>query len=218
MKKVLFLTLCNLMPVLAFCQYYGKKVELGFTASPNIAWFSVNNSNVVVSNEGIRPGFSYGVLGDFELAPNYYFGTAFTFTSINGKVKYPGSVSDATRTDDYRLKYLEVPVTLKLKSKASELGRFYGQFGFGTAMRVGTKGSSEEKRLGQAPTEIQPTHLDHLNRFRLSVIVGAGAEWNVNNDFRVLTGLTYNNAFTKTTGFSGDLKSSYLAFTFGVFF
>lgn len=219
MKKLLFLVLCLSLPSWAFCQYYDKKVELGFTLSPNVSWFGVDNEAFVVSNEGIRLGFSYGVLADFVLGPNYYFSSAFTFTSINGKVKYPSaSASDITRTDEYRLKYLEIPLTLKLKTKPNDLGRFYGQFGFGTGMRVGTKGKSEEKRLGAAPVEVQPTHLDNINRFRLSIIAGAGAEWNINDQFHLLTGLTYNNAFTKTTSYTGELKSSYLAFTFGVMF
>lgn len=218
MKKLFLIAFMLSSATAAFSQPGLRDAELGFTVSPNIGWFAADD-NYAISNQGLKPGYSYGVLADFALAPNYYIGSALTLTSIHGKTQ--GSAADAQGyyySSVYRINYIEIPLTLKLKSRPSELGRYYGQFGLGTGFRIGKKGDMTRKKLGEAPETIFPEHLQDINRIRLSLVMGAGAEWNMGNGMSFLTGISFNNGFTKTNGNNPQLSSKYVALNFGIFF
>ncbi len=217
MKKQFLIILLLCCSAFAKAQYGNSGVELGFTAGPNIGWFSVDDVDAA-KNDGVKIGYSYGVLADFTLAPNYYIGTGFTLTSVHGQLIANSVASSSyTITNSYKVNYVEIPLTLKLKSAPSDLGRFYGQFGLGTGFRIGKKGSSEGKRLGEAAESLPAGHLDNVNRIRLSLVMGAGAEWSIGNGMSFLTGLTFNNAFTRTSG-NPEISSKYVALNFGIFF
>src|SRR5690606_30376467 len=211
MKKQLLSALVLVLPFLASAQTTIDNVQLGFTATPNIGWLRFNDDDAGTSSDGGRIGFSYGVLGDFSLAQNqnYYFATAFTVTTINGKANIQ---TDASLSNPiYKIQYIEVPLTLKLKSNPQETGRFYGQFGLGTGIKIGAK---QGGIAGSDDVNISKK----INNFRLSLIAGGGAEWQIDKNMALLTGLTFNNGFTDILDRSGNAKSSYIAFNLGILF
>ncbi len=53
--------------------------------------------------------------------------------------------------------------------------------------------------------------------FRLGLIAGGGAEWNIGRNLSVLTGVTFNNGFTKTFK-DYDSKNPFITVNLGVFF
>lgn len=204
------------LPIVADAQTTTDNVQLGFTTSPNIGWLSIDNNNSGIDGDGVRTGFSYGVLADIGFARNYYFSTAFTLTTINGKTTE--KASGMSFNNIYKVGYIEVPATLKLKSNPTAMGRFYGQFGLSTGIKIKAKGSSTEKVLGEPGVEGDNSNLSDVNTFRLGLVAGAGAEWNVNGNLNILTGITYNNGFTRVVSKGPDMRNSYLALTLGVFF
>lgn len=211
MKKQFFAALMLLLPFISQAQIDADRVQLGFTLTPNIGWLQFNDDNAGTSSDGARIGFSYGVLGDFSVAQNqnYYFSTAFTVTSVNGKAE----ITDETGTSNavYKLQYIEIPLTLKLKSNQKESGRFYGQFGLGTGVKIGAK-----RDLGAGNDDVNISK--QINNVRLSLIAGGGAEWQLDRNMALLTGLTFNNGFTDIFDGSGNARSSYVAFNLGIFF
>ncbi|WP_374166531.1 porin family protein [Arcticibacter sp. MXS-1] len=217
MKKQLFILTVALLPLFSKAQSTVDNFQLGFTTSPNIAWFSVDDNRNGVSNDGVRTGFSYGVLADLGFARNYYFSTGFTLTSVNGKTSRTEG-GNTYYSDVYKIRYIDVPLTLKLKSNPNQMGRFYGQFGLGMGVKTSAKGTSSSKLLGETPVETDNARIDDVNTFRLSLVAGAGAEWAVKDNLSILTGLTYNNGFTKVVSGNPGMKNSYLALTLGVFF
>lgn len=210
MKKQLFAAAMLLLPFLGFAQIDANNIQLGFTLTPNIAWLNFNDDDVSTASDGARIGFSYGVLGDFSLAENqnYYFSTAFTVTSVNGKAEITDDAG--TNSAVYKLQYIEIPLTLKLKSNQKETGRFYGQFGLGTGVKIGAK----RDMAGNDDVNISKS----INNVRLSLIAGGGAEWQLDRNMALLTGLTFNNGFTDIFDGSGNARSSYVAFNLGIFF
>lgn len=214
MKKPALIFILILFSTVIKAQRGTNNFELGFTLSPNIGWLSADSrasgGNSGVSNDGVRPGFTYGVLADLGFAPNYYFSTGFTISTINGQLDY-GEAYDSPSTV-YKVRYLEVPLTLKLKSRPSPSGRFYGQFGLGTGVKIGAKADIREE--GTAQEENVDVSSD-VNTFRLSMLAGLGMEWNINGNFNLQTGVTLNNGFTKALP---RTKNSYLALNIGFFF
>ena len=142
---------------------------------------------------------------DLGFADNYYFSTGLLINSIASKVDFP--VGDDR--DKIRLQYVEVPLTIKLKSVEDETGRFYGQFGFTAGFKV----SGKEKLAGA--TKYQSIEGDDL--FRLGLQIGGGKEWKLNENLGLMTGLTFNNGFTRAIK-DGKPKTSYLALNLGLFF
>ncbi|MBC8053395.1 MAG: PorT family protein [Sphingobacteriaceae bacterium] len=190
-----------LIPFLSISQESGRSFQLGFTLSPTISWLTDDGSKLV--SDGAKPGFSYGVIADFGFAKNYFFSTAFTLTSLNSEAKI------ATGTNKYRLQYIEVPLSLKLKSNTSGMGRFYGQFGLGTGVNVSAKKDDSSGKGISISSDV--------NTFRLGLIAGGGAEWNVGRNLNVVTGVTFNNGFTKTFN-DYDSKNPFVTLNLGVFF
>ncbi|MVN21796.1 porin family protein [Mucilaginibacter arboris] len=217
MKNCLFLFCLLFLPFLSSAQqiyrrqssFSERNIQLGFTLSPNIGWMRVTNSGNSAISTGARAGISYGVLGDFGFDRNYFFSTAFTVTSINGNLSQPLIADAANYTGTYKLQYIEIPLTLKLKSNPTDLARFYGQFGLGTGIKI--SGKESVNNSGNYT-------LTDANIFRASLIVGAGAEWHLSTGLKLQTGLTLNHGLTNTLSNSYDIKSDYLALSLGIFF
>jgi hypothetical protein len=213
MKRYLLLLSLFVLPFLSSAQRIDpKNIELGFTVSPNLGWMRVTNrEGQPITSEGSRAGVSYGILADLGFARNYYFSTAFIITSINSKIAGLNPVSDSSipAVTTYKTQYIEVPLTLKLKTNPSDLGRFYGQFGLGTGVKI----SGQESVNGE-----EDNKASEVNAVRLSLIAGVGAEWDIRSSFRLQTGLTLNHGLTNAISSQYDIRSDYLALSLGVFF
>ena len=208
MKNNFFVVLISLMPFFLNAQEIKKTTQLGFTTTPNIAWMS-SNGNSSFESAGSSSGFSYGIIADLGFSENYFFATGFTLTSLNSKA------TTETKESKYHLQYIEIPLTLKLKSNVSKIGRLYGQFGLGTGIKV--KATEDYHTRGAATGASDGVNISkEVNLFRLGLIAGAGAEWKVAN-LNILTGVTYNNGFTNVIKESSR-RNSYVALNLGVFF
>ncbi|MXV53029.1 outer membrane beta-barrel protein [Pedobacter sp. HMF7647] len=211
-----------ILPSLSKAQEKEKNFRLGFTATPTFGWMDFKSGYTPGSNgDGLRTGFSYGVLGDFGFSKNYYFSSGFLVTTINSKVKTvasnsgPGSdISNAV----YKLQYLELPLTLKLKTDPGKLVRFYGQFGLGTGITIGAKRDFKLTSNGIVTADEKNVSIDNEKTFRLSLIAGAGAEWNIGANTSILTGVTLNNGFTDVFSNGQSARNSYVALNLALYF
>ena len=222
MKKQLFVLAFFLLPLCLMAQEESNKFQLGFTGSPNIGWLQVTNDGTSnMTSENPKVGFSYGVLGDIGFARNYYFSTAFVVTTINGNSSVSNiNTGPGTGNIDYtwKIRYIEVPLTLKLKSNDNNGIKYYGQFGLGTGVKISARQDFITRNASGTPFGDNLNISDNVNTLRLSLVAGGGTEWQVGPDLRVLTGLTLNNGFTNTLDGSDQLRNSYLALTLGIFF
>ena len=177
-----------------------KNFRLGLSINPNIGWLRYDNDYEASS----KMGFSYGLIADLGFAKNYYFSTGLLINAINSEV-----TEEATSiSKDISLKYAEVPLTVKLKSEENELGRFYGQFGFTAGLKV-----SGKEKIGDG----KKNSIDGDDLFRLGLQLGGGAEWRLNDNLALMTGLSFNNGFTRAIK-AGKPKTSYVALNVGIFF
>ena len=224
-KKVCLLILL-MLPFLAEAQLPKERnFKLGFTTSPNLAWMSFPSNSQLqvdtdVQGDGSRIGFSYGLLGDFGFSDNYYFSSAFTVTTINAKTKLMDALNPPPNVslNTYKLQYLEIPLTLKLKSMKRKDMRYFGQFGISTGFNIGAKLDMESTDSGGNTINVKNRDVKSgINTFRLGLIFGGGVEWKMNQNLNLLTGLSYNNGFTNVFG-TYKSKNSYLALNTGIFF
>lgn len=196
-----------------------SQVRLGLTAHPTFGFLKVENGK----GNGLSTGFTYGLMSDFEFAENYSFATGLTVTTINGKgtiLNYqPYSSMIAGTNADYdvkfKMQYLQIPLSIKLKTDEKDDMKWYGQFGLTTDFRIGAK---QNVKSGNTTLADDVKATDNTKFFRAGMIIGGGVEYRLSGKTSLLGGLTYNNGITNIAKNNQTVKNHYVALNVGVFF
>lgn len=207
-----------------------KPFKFGFDISPNVGWLKSDESNYV--NDGSEVGFSWGFKSEFFLMENYTISTGFNVVYLNGRLSYPHKeIRDEVETigvlhRKYNLKYLEIPLSLKMKTKEFGKIRYYGEIGLGTSFLISAKGKDKfETAAGTVPGE-QEDIKNEMTLGRESLILGAGIEYSLGGSTALIFGLKFDNGFTDVlkdmNTFDPEVYNSainnYLEFKMGIIF
>ncbi len=224
MKRTFIGLLCLLFSGQLFAQYSlpGYDFRLGLTAHPTIGWIKPETGKT----NSVALGFSYGLLADFNFAENYAFATGLTVTTINGKstevnVKpyYDGSAAQTAYDLKYKLQYIEIPLSLKLKTDKMGEIKWYGQFGLSNGFNIGARQNASESGNGSKIIMENKGISKQTNFYRAGLILGAGGEFDISNSTSVAVGLTLNNGFTDIASDSDrKVRNHYMGLNFAVFF
>lgn len=179
-----------------------RSFQLGMTASPTLGWIKPDADGI--DHEKNRLGFNYGLIGDFNIADNYSISTGILIVNTGGSVSFPALQSVGGTTEygrvqaDIQLKYIEIPLTFKLKTNQIGYITYYGQFGFGASINYDAE-ADLEFRYPSAGSSINTNNTDfasEISLFKASMIIGVGAEYNLSGNTSILIGLTFDNGFT----------------------
>lgn len=197
--KIILITLFVLFGFQTFAQL--KPFRFGVKAAPNVAWISADTENY--ENEGPVLGFSWGFLADITLMEHYFLKTGFNFDYLNGKLIFPfedlnDSISGSLHRK-YNLRYLEVPLTFKMRT--NQFGKFalYGHVGFGAGFRIRATSQDElYDENGNNPFMLNDKNdiSDELTLVRGSLIVGVGTEFFIDQSTSLIIDLTFNNGLS----------------------
>ncbi len=220
MKKltlaVLFLLFTN--QLFAQDRFGNYGFRLGLTAHPNFGFIKVENGK----GNGVSLGFAYGLIGDFHFAENYSFTTGLTITTINGKstevnpsIALSGNPAANGYELKYKMQYIEIPLTIKLKTVEMNGIRWFGQFGLSNDIRLSSR---LDISYGSTAVSDNIDGADYTNTYRGGMIIGGGGEFSVANHTSVVLGLTFNNGFTNLTAGDNKVRNHYVGLNFGVFF
>lgn len=213
MKKLLFSSLLSFSCLLVLAQDEPlKKLRLGLTAHPNFGWIKSDIQGI--ESDGLRAGFTYGLLSDFYFTENYAFSTGLKLTTINGQTSLNGTSTTAAGV--YKMQYIELPAKLKLTTNENNGIKFFGEFGLGNGFNVRAKQDVKDAN-GNITTEGVDIFKETAF-YRASLIIGAGGEFTVGQKTAVAAGLTFDNGFTDIKSGDGTLKSSYLGLNLAIFF
>jgi hypothetical protein len=223
MKKLCFVLLFLSLTSPIFAQRAAPPYDfrLGLTAYPTFGWIKAENGK----GNGLGLGFSYGLIGDFNFAENYSFSTGLTVTTINGKSTeinpapyYDPAIGTPTAYNiKYKLQYIEVPLTIKLKTQKIGYVRWYGQFGLSNDFNIGARQDAE--RVGGSKIASNVDAKDVIKLYRAGLILGGGGEFDVAPHTSLALGLTFNNGFTNISDTNnGSVRNHYLGLNIGVFF
>lgn len=195
LKTIAIIVLLSLFVRAAHAQY--KSVVLGVKVAPNLGWMKTDQEGY--ESEGSVAGINWGLVAEFYFAENYAFGTGFTFNFQNGKLAYPDEQGQdvGMLSRSYRLKYLEFPATIKMKTNVMGGFRFYGQIGAGFGIRLSSKGKDVFASPGNPDLTTDFRLIDsQTTLFKASMIVGAGIEYPLDNSTSLVAGINFNNGFT----------------------
>jgi len=200
-KNIILIFVLILFSTVLNAQERVKPFNFTFRMGPNLSWLKSNSD--AVSPDGSIVGFSWGALCEIPVQNNYSFVSGFNINFAGGKVDYAG-VKEGTSVliyERYSLKYLELPLMLKIKTNEVDGILFYGQIGLGTSFRL----NSRVKRSFQLPPSssvyvyIAPEDInsDNLTSFiRESLLIGIGAQYALQDNLKLFGGLNFNNGFS----------------------
>lgn len=230
MKKNIVVILVMILFATAIkAQDKSKPFNFSIRVGPNINWLK-SNSDAVKFN-GALFGFSWGALFEFPFKDNFSYVGGFNIHFAGGKINYTGSNQNIQVIVDeqYTLKYLELPVILKLRTHEVNGISYYGQMGLGTSFRLNSRVTRTFKLPANSSYsgsfERQDLNSDNLTSFiRESLIIGVGVQYSLQENLKLFGGLNFNNGFTdilkKGPYNTGDPKviSNFVEFNVGLYF
>ncbi len=184
--------------LISFC-FFGtsiasaQKFHFGLKASPNLSWFS--SSSKGFSTSGSKVGFSYGIVTEFGFtdAENYAFATGLEFNS-RGATLTDNTVPAIPVENEIKLQYLDIPLTLKMKTAAKGKIKYFAQVGFVPGFNI------KARTTTTTPTTSEEDDFSSsINLFDLSFLIGGGLEYNLGGTTAGFVSLTFNNGFLDIT-------------------
>jgi hypothetical protein len=188
-----------------------QKVSLGLKASPGIAWIKPDTKGV--QGDGSLLGFAYGAIFDYLFTENYGLGSGLFIYHQGGKLEQ--TVDSNLVSVKYKLQYVNIPLTLKMRTNEIGYFRYFGQFGVMPGVNLGAKGTVE---IPGAKIELEDPK-DDINTLNVALVIGLGTMYNFSGNTSLVLGIEWNNGFTDV--FKGsDIKgkNNFLLVNAGVVF
>lgn len=226
MKNSILLIATFLITTVAVAQE--KEWKIALHLDPNVSWMKPDNKNIDPGSMKIK--FGFGIMIDKMFTDNYAFGTGLNILNTGGTLTYfdravkdgNNVVREVQRT--YNLKYLEIPLTLKLRTNEIGYITYWAQFGLGLGFNIKATGDNELRYVVQdvgvtdssswvqsdfKKESTQDDEIkDDIRLFRASLIVAAGIEYNLSGNSSILVGVSFNNAFSNVLNSKGVVKDA----------
>ena len=182
-----------------------RPFRFGLQFNPNASWFKSNTNDY--KSGGADMGFSYGLSFEYFMTKNYLFSTGLFMLNASGKLNYTSTVSRLSQnyTADieaqYNLKYIEIPLMIKLRTHEIGYLTYFGQFGLTTGFNFGSSADFDYS-YEDAQSSIIAYHSESVrsisqdvNWLNIALVIGVGIEYNISGNTSLLLGLTYHNGF-----------------------
>jgi len=198
MKRI---TLFSILFILFATSWGQMRMKLSFNASPSVNW--MKSSSEFADKEKLVLGYDFGLSGDifFSEDERYSLLTGLQIINTGGKISYgtnePFEFSGATLPGStsirYRLRYVEVPLSIKLKTDQFHRTRYWGQFGISSMLNIGANGDSSDGTFDKSNIH------DEINLFNVAMNVGAGFDFDLGGNTSFTSGLIYQNGLIDVT-------------------
>ncbi|MGV8091682.1 MAG: porin family protein [Mangrovibacterium sp.] len=196
-KRIFFISLLFISGSL-FAQ---EKLELSFYTAPSVNWMSSGKNEI--SGGNIKAGYDFGMVADvfFDDRQRYAVTTGFLLTNTGGELDYhntssfnfAGETINPGSSIRYRLKYLEVPLAVKLKTSQFRRWTYWGQFGLSGFINVGAKGDTNDGVLDKS--DIQ----DEIRSLNMAMNLGIGVDFDLGSDNALVVGIIFKDGLTDIT-------------------
>jgi hypothetical protein len=238
MKKIVFLIMGLAMMNMVFAQ--NKSFKIGIKLSPAIGYLKTDVGDISTNGRPLRVG--YGLIFDRMFSENYAIGFGLNMIEFGGHAEYTRLNSESgsmptvqyVKRDYSKVKYIEMPLTLKLRTAIIGKMIYWGQFGVGLGYLFSGYADEESTDLYEQLDAVNggafipaswkvsmDDKLDiksNLNPIRASMIIAAGAEYPISGSTFLSYGVTYNGGLFSAYS-NGDqvvkYKDGAVAFTNG---
>jgi len=214
MKKalfVLFATFC----LSGYAQESTRKFRFGLKAAPVLGWIKPDYRSMPdgysVDGGGARFGFVWGPAAEWMLNETFIISTGVDISYTSGKLKGKGKgfVDNTSVLYDweqlYRVRFLDIPLMLKFRTKEIGYFRYFGLFGMGAGFRTSAKTEFSTFQGTQELKDRNDQSKKHVNLFRGSMLVGGGVEYNLSGNTSLVASIVFNNGLTNMIKDQGNL-------------
>ena len=188
---------------------FSQEVKLGLAITPNVSW--MNSTDDIHTVDGVNGNFGFGLMVDFLQNETLSFSTGVRVFDTGGTMEYLeehlflATIYSSRR--DFSLKYVEIPLTIKARSKEIGYTTFYANAGCGLGLNIEASAYVENKNefvdegWGWEPIETntyqhRETSVNNdIKLLRASYILGFGVERTLGEYASLITGLNFNAGF-----------------------
>jgi len=185
-----------------------KNFRFGLKVKPNITWYKPDDA-LKFESDGAKMKFSYGLMTEFRLSKIICFSTGLEINSTGGGIIYkdttyyiPNPSTDTLKfyvsKRTFKANYVDIPITLKMKTPEIGTMTYFGQFGVNASIRWNAK-TSDKGHFANSTTEVaqpQPDATSELGFIQLGLNVGGGFEMNLAGTTSFTVSVNYHNGFT----------------------
>ncbi len=220
-----------------------RKYIFGLKTGANFSWYKADSGNL--SEGGLKMGYSYGLMADYVFQQNYSISAEFLVSGINGKMKFKDSLTYTKNSVskkvpnveyEYTVKYVQIPLSFKFRTKEIGSIKYFAQFGIAPGIRISSKvqingngmpwGEDERANIKtnkNSDESFEPTEFDDdMSFINLPLLIGAGVEYNISGNTSLYTNIRFENGFNNIlrskTGNETIVYSKNIALSVGVFF
>ena len=196
----------------SFGQDNNSSIRLAFVLNPQLSWINSDDENL--ESGGSLFGYNFGVNMNKYFASNYAFHTGLTINTTGGVLK--NSIPEEERQSPYdkdritmKLKYLEIPFGLHLKTNEFRRTVYYGQFGLSGQLNI--------KAVDQDGNSLN----SDINFLEIGYHFGGGIEYSIGGSNYLIFGFLFNNGITditKNDEFKDKTNLNRMVFQFGLVF
>ena len=162
------------------------RIRISLVLEPVISWMKSDHRDV--GFKGFLPGYNFGMKIDHFIGENYAFATGLTINTVGGKIAYcPPDYNLPCEIQHYRLKYIEIPLGLRLRSDDFRRINIYGRFGLSPQIKI----KSSDNYDNNIDSEVK--------LYELGYHLGGGIEYSLGGRSGLILGLIFNNGFTDIT-------------------
>jgi hypothetical protein len=220
-RKVIISLIMILFPIILTAQ---QQIGFGVHFDPVISWLGSDVKET--KSNGARAGFNFGLTYNKYFTKNYSFSTGISLINAGGKLTY----SDTTvlqfsnfkstvlpgKPVIYTIKYLSVPIGLKLQTNQIGYLTFFTDLGLDPKVVIGGKADIPSLSI------TGENAIKELRTFNLSYHISGGIEYSLGGTTAIVLGLNFEDNFldvTRDTGKISDVVThKLLSFRLGINF
>lgn len=183
-----------------------QDIRFGITANPSLVWVSPDNQ--FIEGDGARFGFNFGLVVDYVFGQQdrYAINTGLNLLVSGAKLKGVDS-SNASLTSELtaRINYLEIPLSIKLRSNQIGYLTYYGQLGFTPQFAIRQRAdytlfeddviTEEVDNIKFDDIPVYPITIDKVRPFNIGLLVEAGVEYDISENTALMGGIFFNAGF-----------------------
>ena len=182
-----------------------QSIRFGIHADPLVSWFTSDNKDVM--NDGARPGLNFGLTFNKYFAENYAFSTGLNLITAGGNLVCNDTIEMMLNNSTtvlpgnrvtYNIKYLALPLGLKLQSNQIGYITFFTDLGLDPKFVLGGKASIPSIGIEKENA------VNELNNINVGYHITGGIEYSLGGSTALVFGLSFDSNFIDITKENGN--------------
>lgn len=180
-----------------------KPFRIGIYGDAALSWMTPKMDEVTdikYTSGGLRAVAGWGLFFDLNFTENYTFSSGFRLGGTSGRLTFKDSInidnlSPTTGTiyRIYSLRYLEIPLDLKLKTNQIGYFTYFFQIGLRPGFRLEAQATDKFDGTSLPNRTLDISGKDQTSFLQLGFNVGVGAEYQISKSFSAFASISYRN-------------------------